>query len=120
MSGKDMTIGELLQRIDENDFDVTFSGGDPLFQAESLALLAKEIRKRGKTIWCYTGYLFETVQNDKRLSALLPFIDVMVDGPFIESQRDIELLFRGSSNQRLINVSETLASGRIVLWEPEF
>lgn len=115
-----MTIGELLQRIEENDFDVTFSGGDPLFQAEPLALLAREIRKRDKKIWCYTGYLFETVQNDKRLSALLPFIDVMVDGSFAESQRDIELLFRGSSNQRLINVAETLASGHIVLWKSDF
>lgn len=120
MAGKGMTIGELLQRIEENDFDVTFSGGDPLFQADPLALLAREIRKLGKTIWCYTGYLFETVQHDKRLSALLPFIDVMVDGPFAESQRDIELLFRGSSNQRLINVAETLASGHIVLWKSDF
>lgn len=119
-AGRDMTVAEILRTIDENDFDVTFSGGDPLYQVEPLVSLAKEIRRRGKTIWCFTGFVFEKILANSRLSKILPYVEVMVDGPFIESQRDIELLFRGSTNQRLINVADTVASGHTVLWTSDF
>ena len=104
MAGKGMTIGELLQRIEENDFDVTFSGGDPLFQAEPLALLAREIRKLGKTIWCYTGYTYEEIQANPRLKAVLDYIDVLVDGRFEQALFSPYLEFRGSSNQRILRI----------------
>lgn len=120
MAGRVMTVAEILRKIDENDFDVTFSGGDPLYQVEPLVSLAKEIRRRGKTIWCFTGFVFEEILANSRLSKILPYVEVMVDGPFIESQRDIELLFRGSTNQRLINVADTVASGHTVLWTSDF
>lgn len=119
-AGRYMTVAEILRTIDENDFDVTFSGGDPLYQVEPLVSLAKEIRRRGKTIWCFTGFVFEEILANSRLSKILPYVEVMVDGPFIESQRDIELLFRGSTNQRLINVADTVASGHTVLWTSDF
>lgn len=119
-SGSDITIRNLMDRINENDFDVTFSGGDPLFQIENLVSLARAITEAGKRIWCYTGYTFEHVCKDAALSAILPYIDVLVDGPFILSQRDTTLLFRGSANQRLIDVPLSLNSGEIVEWASDF
>lgn len=95
--------------------NVTFSGGDPMFQAEGFAELARAIRKESnKTIWCFTGYLFENlVKNPKQLE-LLKLIDVLVDGPFVKALRDEDLFFRGSSNQRIINVRRSLEQGKVV------
>ena len=69
------------------------------------------------TIWCYTGYTLEALLGSRQQAVryLLQQIDVLVDGPYIEEQRDISLLFRGSRNQRLIDVPQTLAKGQIVL-----
>lgn len=86
-----------------------YSGGDPLFQIEGFTELAKRIkRETSKTIWCYTGFTLEYVLKSKELSQILPFIDVLVDGRYIEALRDTDLQFRGSSNQRIIDVSKTL------------
>ena len=96
---------------------ITFSGGDPLYckNRETVGLLIPEIRERfpGKTIWLYTGSLFE----DIRRLTFIPMIDVIVDGPYIEALRDVQLHWKGSRNQRVIDVKKTLASGRIVLWD---
>lgn len=101
-SGSDMSVAELLERIADNDFNVTFSGGDPMYQAEALVPLAKAIKAMGKTIWCYTGFIYEDIRHRMPYSLLLPYIDVLVDGPYIEALRDPSLQFRGSSNQRII------------------
>lgn len=95
---------ELLEIIKSDEFsNVTFSGGDPLYQVEAFTELARRIKEEtGKTIWCYTGFRYEEILADSRLSQILPYLDVLVDGPFIQSLRDTELLFRGSSNQRII------------------
>lgn len=115
-SGRDVTIDELLKVIDYNDFNVTFSGGDPLFQAEEVTELARRIKNElHKNIWCYTGYLWENIVDDPRFRPLLETIDVLVDSPFILSQRDIELRFRGSSNQRIIDVRQSLVKGSLQL-----
>lgn len=114
-----MTVGEILEEVEKNGFDVTFSGGDPMYQAEGLLPLAREIHRRGYGLWCYTGFMFEEIFLSPDKSLLLPFIDVIVDGPFIESKRSLSLLFRGSSNQRPIDVRRS-APGKIVLWEPDF
>lgn len=118
-SGHDMSIADLINIIRLNDFNVTFSGGDPLFQIDALVELAKAIRAEGKSIWCYTGYTYERVCESPTLSRLLPYLEVLVDGPFIESQKDIQLLFKGSANQRLIDVNKSTATA-IVLWESTF
>lgn len=106
--GREMSVEEIMDVVRENDFNVTFSGGDPLLQVEALVPLAKAVKAEGYTIWCYTGYLYERVRDDARMSAILPYLDALVDGPFVESLRDTSLLFRGSSNQRIIELKHTV------------
>lgn len=118
-AGRDMTIDEIMQIIDAERYDVTFSGGDPMYQAESIISLAKTLKESGYNIWCYTGFKYEEIKKIPATSALLPYLDVLVDGPFIESQKDISLLFRGSANQRLIDLHRT--NGDVpVNWESDF
>lgn len=107
-NGRIVSVDELMKVILADEFsNVTFTGGDPLFQVEAFTSLAKRIKaETKKTIWCWTGYLYEDILEDKRLSMILPYIDVLVDGPFIESQKDTTLYFRGSSNQRVIYLKE--------------
>lgn len=114
-AGIEMSRQEIIDRIVENDFDVTFSGGDPMYQSSDILPLARQIKSLGKTIWCYTGFLFEEILSSPEMSSLLPYINVVVDGQFIESLKDTDLIFRGSSNQRIIDVGATLASGNIVI-----
>ena len=107
---------DLLKEIMSDPFaNVTFSGGDPMFQAEGFAELARAIRKESsKDIWCFTGYKYENLLKNPAQRALLEQIDVLVDGPFIKALADKDLFFRGSSNQRLINVKKSLATGEVV------
>lgn len=118
MAGSETTVEELMQTVRYNDFDVTFSGGDPLYSAEALVPFARAIKAYGKTIWCYTGFLYEDLLSGNIPGAmeLLSCIDVLVDGPYIEALRDEALRFRGSSNQRMIDVPASLASGTVILW----
>ena len=95
---------------------ITFSGGDPLHPENRgiVGALIEEIKEKypQKTIWLYTGFVWDEIKN-------LPFvaqIDVLVDGPFQIDKLDVKLHWRGSSNQRVINVKETLRLGQIVLW----
>ncbi|MBJ2183474.1 MAG: anaerobic ribonucleoside-triphosphate reductase activating protein [Muribaculaceae bacterium] len=114
-SGEDYTVQQLLERIDKNDFNVTLSGGDPMYQAKALLPLAKAIKERGLTIWCYTGFLYEQLLEMPDAAELLKYIDVLVDGPYVDAQRDPDLRFRGSSNQRLIDVAASLATETTLL-----
>ena len=103
-AGYDMTVDQLMRRIIDNDFNVTFSGGDPLYQLQPLTTLARAVKAAGKTIWCYTGFIYEDLLADSRYGEILSLIDVLVDGPFILALRDTDLRFRGSSNQRIISL----------------
>ena len=113
-----MSADELLHRILADPFaDVTFSGGDPMAQAEGFTELAKAIKEQsGKTIWCYTGYTFEQLLTRPACRELLNYIDVLVDGRFEQALRDESLRFRGSSNQRIIDVPASLQAGRVMLF----
>lgn len=113
-----MSNEELLEIIRYNNFDVTFTGGDPMFQVVKLTELAKHIKQEtDKTIWCYTGYTWEAIANREPYKSLLQYIDVLVDGPFVLDKRDISLIFRGSSNQRIIDVKRSYEAKKIVLYE---
>ena len=118
--GHEMSVEEIMKIIEADPYaNVTFSGGDPMYQAAGFAELAREIHKRtNKDIWCYTGFTFESLITQEQRE-LLEQLDVLVDGPFIEKLRDTDLLFRGSSNQRLIDVQASLYSGKVVLGHPD-
>ena len=109
MGGREVTVEELLEVVKADEFaNVTFSGGDPLYQVEAFAELARRIKEEtGKNIWCYTGFTYEESLADERMRQILPYIDTLVDGPFVAELCDPELHFRGSSNQRIIHLTET-------------
>lgn len=94
---------------------VTLSGGDPLYPGNRMEItaLTKEIKKKfpEKTIWMYTGYEWETVKQYE----VMNYVDVLVDGEYVKEQRDTQLHWRGSSNQRVIDVAETFRQGKVVL-----
>ncbi len=119
--GRPVAEDEVLKRILSDEFaDVTFSGGDPMFQPEAFARLARGIKEKSrKTIWCYTGYTYEKLLKNPAQAALLAWVDVLVDGRFEQDLYDESLLFRGSSNQRLIDVPASLRAGRVVGWQPQ-
>ena len=104
---------------------MTFLGGEP-FEPENqrgLLGLAEKIKEvyPEKTIWCYTGFTLEEIRGESRANCevteeFLSLIDVLVDGRFVEEEKDITLRFRGSRNQRLLDLKKTLQSGEIVLW----
>ena len=114
-----MSVDEIMEVIEADPFaNVTFSGGDPMQQPEEFTELARAIRARTqKTIWCYTGYTYETLLRMPAQRTLLQLLDVLVDGPFISAQKNTGLLFRGSANQRLIDIPKSLAKGNVVLWQ---
>lgn len=114
--GEVMSIDEVLDVVREEDFNVTLTGGDPLCSPHTTRLLATRIREAGYTLWIYTGYTWEKILASPRLLDIVRLADVVVEGPFVESLRDTDLRFRGSSNQRMIRVAESLASGIPVLY----
>ena len=116
--GREMSTEELMRIIVADPYaNVTFSGGDPMYQAAGVAELARAIHRRtNKDIWCFTGFRFEDlIQHDQR--ELLEQLDVLVDGPYVAALRDPDLLFRGSSNQRIIDVQASLFASEVVLWQ---
>ena len=121
--GNEVSIQKILAAIDENPLlkGVTFSGGEPLCQTEGFAELAKAVKARGMDITVFTGFTYEQLlerqKQDSALKELLDLTDLLIDGPFILDQRDLTLQFRGSRNQRLIDMKATRAAGHVVLWE---
>ncbi len=107
-NGKPVDTETIMGIINRNPFaNVTFSGGEPFAQADGFIELAKRIKQdTNKTIWCYTGYLYEELMLHPKYKELLSYIDILIDGPFMQELRDEYLKFRGSSNQRVINVKD--------------
>lgn len=113
-------INNILAVIDKDPLlqGVTFSGGEPFLQAKELSVLAEEISKRGLDIITYTGYTFEQLSQlfDKNpeVKQLVEMSKYIIDGRFVEELKSYDLKFRGSSNQRIIDVKETLRQGKVV------
>ena len=97
---------------------VTLSGGEPLMQCQPCLEIARAAHQHHLNVWAYTGYTWEYLmqENDPDRIALIREVDVLVDGPFLQAKKSLELDYCGSSNQRLIDVKASLAQGRIVLW----
>ena len=121
--GEEVSLEELEQQMGRNPLieGITLSGGEPFSQAADCAELARRAHEHGLNVWTFSGYLFEVLRDrdDPGWTALLAQTDVLVDGPFLQNQKSYELHFRGSRNQRLIDVKKSLAKGRAVLWEEE-
>ena len=115
-------IDMVLSAIDEleRQSGITFSGGDPMFQPEACSEIAAYCKDKGYNIWVYTGFTYEELMKMSEKKPIyrefLSNVDVLVDGKFIMEKRNLNLLFRGSSNQRLIDIPKTLESGEIVLF----
>ena len=118
-SGSEVDIETLLKVISANDMDVSLSGGDPVYQINDMIPLCRAIKNLGKTIWLYTGFTFEELWSLEKGKELIETVDVVVEGPYIESLRDTNLLFRWSSNQRLI-VCPDSTPYTIKIWESDF
>lgn len=105
----------------EGQSGITFSGGDPMCQPKACAEIAKYAKKLGLNVWCYTGYTYERLmemsEKDKSYKKFLKYIDILVDGPFILSQKSFDVKFRGSKNQRIIDVVKSLEEDKIILKE---
>lgn len=119
--GEIMDMDELIKDVLDNPLlkGVTFSGGDPIEQAHSFSYMANIFKSSNLNIWCYTGYKFEDLlkkmELDKSIKDLLNNIDVLVDGKFEINNKKEGLKFKGSSNQRIIDVKKSLESGEIVI-----
>ena len=104
---------EVLARIRENPLvhGVTFSGGEPFEQAEALLPLANELKAQGYHLMAFSGFTLEQLVQKPENCALLEQLDLLVDGPFIEAQKSLDLRFRGSRNQRILNMPATRENG---------
>lgn len=116
-NGQEYSIEELLDIVSVSEFaNVTFTGGDPLIQVNEFTELAKKIKTfTHKNIWCYTGFTFEQINKSQKLSQILPFLDVLVDGKYMNNLYNEDLPFRGSSNQRIIDIPKTLQTEEIIV-----
>lgn len=118
--GREWAVRDILDMLDRNPLlsGVTLSGGEPFSQAHALAALAEQVHARGKDVWCYSGYVFEELAGMALRNAgvrrLCSRIDVLVDGRFEEERRSLSLRFRGSSNQRILDMGESIRQNRAV------
>ena len=123
-AGEDMTVGEIYKEICSNPHlsGITLSGGEPFCQVPALLELVKLVKADGKSVMSYSGYTYEELleRNDPATNELLDNLDILVDGKFIIEQRNLTLVYRGSENQRVIDINKTRETGEIVLYQSEF
>ena len=119
VGGRTTTVGAVVAELDENPLltGLTLSGGEPFLQPGALLLLARAAHARGLDVWSYTGFTLEELraQGDTDVDALLEELDVLVDGDYREELRDLTLHFRGSRNQRVIDLAATRRTGELTL-----
>ncbi len=119
--GYSVDVEEIKKEINllEGQDGITFSGGDPMFQAEACLEIAKYCKNLNLNIWCYTGYTFEQLLalKNPEIIEFLNYIDILVDGKFILEQRSLDLKFKGSANQRIIDVPKSLEEQKVILVE---
>ncbi len=120
--GYESSTEEIIEALPDGKLvsGVTLSGGEPFAQVEAMAVVAAAAKKRGLSVVVYTGYRLEELQKkaeqEPAILSLLQATDILVDGPYEQERRDLDLAFRGSSNQRLIDVAASLLQGRVIEW----
>ena len=123
-AGKDMTIGEIFADIMKYPHlrGVTFSGGEPFEQVSALLELAKLCRNEGLTLMSYSGYTLDELKarHDPETDELLSMLDILVDGRYIKEQRNLTLIYRGSENQRVIDMNKSQEKNEIVLYKSDY
>lgn len=121
-NGHDVTLKEIYDNLTKSIVtNVTYSGGEPFCQTENLIILTKSLKETtDKNFWIYSGYTFEEIVNDSIKFELLKLCDVLVDGRFEKKYFKENLRFKGSENQRIIDIKKSLAKGEVVLWEDVF
>ena len=122
-NGHEVDVEEILKVILADQFaDVTFSGGDPFLQPKQCASIASCAKHNGLNVWAYSGFTYEQLIafDNSDINKFLDNIDVLVDGKFDISKKSLDCKYRGSTNQRLIDVQKTKKTGRVVLWEDPF
>lgn len=110
-------LQELYEALDKSYIQgLTLSGGNPMDNIPEILHICRTVKEKfpTKDIWIYSGYTFEQLQQSQAAMCVLEYVDVLVDGPYIEEQRDITLPWRGSRNQRVIDVQKTLEQGRVI------
>ena len=119
--GKLIDTDRIIKFASENPLydGVTLTGGDPFYQPVPCAVIAEGVKKLGLNVWTFTGYTWEQIMNsgNEDFMRLLKASDVLVDGRFEKDKRSLELKFKGSTNQRTIDVKASLEKGEVVLWE---
>ena len=116
-------VEDIINQIKEFEFQdgITFSGGDPFFQPEACSIIAKCAKENNLNVWCYTGFLFEELvklsAKNVHIKEFLDTIDILIDGPFKIEERDFNVKFRGSRNQRIIDVPSSLKENKTILYE---
>lgn len=119
MGGKELSLQEVISDMRSNPLTdgLTLSGGEPFLQVEACAALARAAHENGLNVWCYSGYTFEQLLRQKEMRPLLDQVDVLVEGPFMLEQKSLTLKWRGSSNQRMLDLKSSLSLGRAVTLE---
>ena len=115
--GTDAEVERLVEIVRSNPLcrGVTFSGGEPFAQPAGFAKLAKLLKEKGYEVASYSGYTFEALlAGSEEQKQLLESIDILIDGPFLQAQKSLEIAFRGSRNQRILDVPKSLAAGEAV------
>jgi anaerobic ribonucleoside-triphosphate reductase activating protein len=111
---------EIIEYVLETPFvaGITLSGGDPMYSADEIFSFVRDFKTAlpDKDVWVYSGFTYEEITPDVSMNKLLSLCDVLVDGLFVLEQRDITLSYKGSRNQRIIDVQKSLESGSVVLW----
>ena len=114
--GRVVNVDDVVDQMRGNPLldGITFSGGEPFEQKAEVMYIANAAHRLGLNVWCYTGWTWEEIMRDPRKRGLLAYIDVLVDGRFVFAQRSLSLKWRGSANQRVIDVTESLFNGQVV------
>ena len=111
--GRNMSLMDIMEVVEEEDFDVTLTGGDPLYHPLLLKKLVDSLKANKRNVWIYTGFTWEEILKNKDLKNAIESADVLVDGRYDKTLRDPDLPFRGSRNQRIIDIRLSLETGRI-------